>query len=790
MDLFDLEKELAQSKININLNENKNDGNKNKFLTSKIWESLEDLKIAELDEKVESIYKGLNKENIKILKEDIDKNNLENYFKGYPIYASYYPIGCLENLNSMVESTFMNGLINNEIINSDIEELTPYLFKFRRIKGDGDCFYRSLIFSFLENIIFNNQIMQLKELLILYNEKMNKNNKLINQKEYLKIINEMNISIVSEILYIIINQLETDISKAYIILLKAFLFCNSFDFSIIFFTRYLIYEYISTNENKIYSKEFQIEVGSLLPDDFIIDKGNKNEYCFENYYSLYLMKPKTFAEKIVIYVAPFVFNIKMNILMYNYGNNIEKSIIQEKKFLNENGNKNKLQAQINLLFRKAHYDVYYKFDEYEDFKKYFDIFSNKLEEGHFQKENHFMNDQEIKGDNDLFKNNFYSQMNNDLLNKNNNSNDNNNVSDNKINNNFNTDIIINRQYNLNNNKKSYDFNENCLDLNDNNNNSKNNNKYNDENNINKNNNCENKIDFDVNDNDIYLSENKINYGQQKCKICKINYIEFNKFNLCDKCLYTMLKKEVFSVFLKFLKDITNLVKSEEKFNYLIKNIKCKISMEDNITIKDLIKNSNYKLEDILLDIRSHMCLACAKEIKNRENCFVELPCKCRICCAKCFIIYLNIIGNHIALSNNNPAYFRHITLLTCFCGFIYNTQNILYMIKEMEKRELNYQKGVYQNYLYDLWNWRCFLCRNNFENRKNYVKVVFECEDIDKKLLNQNIEFKHLLCDECLPECIDLKGKNIFCKICELNHKINSLIKVNEYNEETNLIDF
>ena len=107
--------------------------------------------------------------------------------------------------------------------------------------------------------------------------------------------------------------MENDISKAYKILLKVFLFCKDFDTCLIFFTRYLIYEYISANEDKIYSKEYQVELGCLLPEDYVLDKGDKNEYFFENFYTLQLMTPKTFAEKIILYVSPFVFNIKLNI---------------------------------------------------------------------------------------------------------------------------------------------------------------------------------------------------------------------------------------------------------------------------------------------------------------------------------------------------------------------------------------------------------------------------------------------------------------------------------------------
>ena len=124
--------------------------------------------------------------------------------------------------------------------------------------------YRGLIFSLLENIILTNNIMQMKELLILYYEKINKNNKLIKEKDYLKQINKMNISIVTESLYLIVSEMENNILNAYEILLKVFLFCTDFDYGIIFFTRYLIYEYILANENKIYSKEYQVEIGYVL----------------------------------------------------------------------------------------------------------------------------------------------------------------------------------------------------------------------------------------------------------------------------------------------------------------------------------------------------------------------------------------------------------------------------------------------------------------------------------------------------------------------------------------------
>ena len=199
--------------------------------------------------------------------------------------------------------------------------------------------------------------MQMKELLILFHEKINPNNRLINEKEYLKVVSFVNIREILEILYLLITKMEKNyMQTAYTILLKVFIFDQDFDFGIIIFTRYLFYEYISANEDKIYSKDNQIEVGCLLPDEYIIDKGDKNEYFFENFYSEHLMKQRIFAEKIIVYMAPYVFNIYMNILDYNFGENGARSVIAEIRLNNEK--KDNFQCQINLLFRKNHYDVY------------------------------------------------------------------------------------------------------------------------------------------------------------------------------------------------------------------------------------------------------------------------------------------------------------------------------------------------------------------------------------------------------------------------------------------------
>ena len=364
---LNIDKELAQSKMSIKVNQEKN------FLSRRKWDYLNDNNINKLNNEINEVYKRMNKNQFEILNNQINKCNLDALYNNFNPRESVYRIGTLSSLDYLIETTYYSQPTHVNMMFSDKTKLEPYLYKFRTILGDGDCFYRGLIFSFLENIILSNNIMLMKELIIIYDEKINVKNPLIKEKDYLKEIEKLNISIVTQALYTILKIMEkNNIPLAYEVLLKIFLYCKDFDYGILYFTRYLLFDYISLNEDKIFSKENQIEVGCLLPEDFVIDKGEKNEYFFENFYSLQLMKPKTFAEKIVIYIAPFVFNSDINVLIYEYGAN---SFIEEKKFVSEKAP----EFQINLLFRKAHYDVYYKKDYYDKYKDKLDRLLNILE---------------------------------------------------------------------------------------------------------------------------------------------------------------------------------------------------------------------------------------------------------------------------------------------------------------------------------------------------------------------------------------------------------------------------
>ena len=682
---FSLEKELAQTKLNININEINDE---NKYLKKRHWDSLDDNKILFLEQKAEEIFKVLDKKRVDNLKQQINKCNLDNFYKNFRPKCNDKAIGSISSLDFLVETTFNCSPNHYDIMIEDREKLKSYIYKFRSVLGDGDCFYRGFIFSFLENIILTNNIMLMKELLILFHEKINPKNDLIKDKDYLLILHQMNFEIVTSILYILINQMESDIEKAYKSLLKVFLYCPDFDFGIIYFTRYLIYEFITANEDKIYSREFQLEVGCLLPEDYIIDKGDKNDYLFEDYFSLQLMQTKTFAEKIVLYIAPFVFNTNMNILIYDFGINGASSSIQEKLFLSDNDTSS--QIQINLIFRKSHYDIYYKINYYEEFKSYFNILKN------------------IKEDIQVINGNFLKQKEEDDEN-----------------------LRSEIEQNIDNNKN--------LPI---------------------------------------------------CLECKKQSYKLNEFFcLCDNCLLNNLKTSLLTAYMGFIQEKSNMIKGKEKLNYLLRKTVFNSEVQGMVPIQTALNNTEFKFEDIFLDVRIKLCIYCGENLKSKDDYFIKFPCDCRICSQSCFFNYVEILKQILNLYEKTEpfVYVKYINYLECFCGYFYHTNDVLYMINELEKRKLEEQKKVYQDYIKYVWIWKCMICLSPFKSKYMYYRVFLDTDEIgkkiDTKLLKSKKDLKHLLCGSCRQK-LNKDEKIIPCKICEFDHKVKNIVEVDEFNEE------
>ena len=273
----------------------------------------------------------------------------------------------------MVEQTYYY----DKFLKDQMIEETCYLKRimncWRRVAGDGNCFYRSVIFSWLEYLIFNKKINILKiviaNLYTKFDPSYEKNKDLpfnikqqfISQERFLALA----------ILEIIIRQLNSNqIEKAYLTLLKAFNVTRAFDRIMIFYLRYMLYEFISNNSNKLYRKDFPVLLGNLLPQEYEKEDGT---FLYKEYFINDLLKFYTCAEKLAVYLVPFVLKVNLNIVFYYFGKDCD---IENKFFSSYLQDKDKVKDTINVLYRKAHYDVCYSKEYYNNFEPLLENYCN------------------------------------------------------------------------------------------------------------------------------------------------------------------------------------------------------------------------------------------------------------------------------------------------------------------------------------------------------------------------------------------------------------------------------
>ena len=306
--------------------------------------------------------------NIYNTKNGLDKCDLTNIQK-YEVYE-------VQNIEKLVEQTYQYEYNFKEQMIEECAYLEKIIYSWRQIDGDGNCYYRSVMFSWLEYLIFNQKINVIKiiisNLYVKFNDKYiyTKRLPIDIQKEFTS-LEEIKISII--ILYLIIDSLTDNsineserIKNAYTILIKAFNFTISFDKIMILYIKYHLYEFIFENKDKIYSKNFEVLLGDLLPNKYIKEN---DEYDFDGYFNEDLLKYYTFAEKLAIYITPYILKMNITIIFYDFGND---TVILRKFFSSNLNNKESLY----FLFRKAHYDICYTKEYFFSYLKYFNIHKN------------------------------------------------------------------------------------------------------------------------------------------------------------------------------------------------------------------------------------------------------------------------------------------------------------------------------------------------------------------------------------------------------------------------------
>jgi hypothetical protein len=83
------------------------------------------------------------------------------------------------------------------------------------------------------------------------------------------------------------------------------------------------------------------------------------DFLFDDFFNEQLLKMETEAEKIVIYLTPYVLKTNLNILIYEFD---KDSSVLVKEFPCHLDNK----PEINLLYRKTHYDLIYSKSAFEN----------------------------------------------------------------------------------------------------------------------------------------------------------------------------------------------------------------------------------------------------------------------------------------------------------------------------------------------------------------------------------------------------------------------------------------
>ena len=343
---------------------NQNNVSQEQFLIPSDWEYTKDNINYEIEKKIQNYSNKINQKEMSCLIESIKKCDLKNILINKEYQFNVCPINNVENL---VESNFAYDKSYKEEISKHILLLNNYIYRWRNINGDGNGFYRAIIFSLLENIILTNNIKLIKEIIILFDEKINVNNPNVISRPYIKkYINNIDKNLIFQILFLIYKAMENpfSIGNPYEILIKSFNFCLPFDKGMIYFFRILIYEFILENSNKNYNEELNVKIGNLLPKEFITERG---DFLYDIFFEDKLLKMDSEADKIIVYLTPFIIKCDINIIIYNFEK--EEPVYQK---LLKCGMNNKF--KMNLLFRAIYYDIIYDKNYYEKFQKQFGIY--------------------------------------------------------------------------------------------------------------------------------------------------------------------------------------------------------------------------------------------------------------------------------------------------------------------------------------------------------------------------------------------------------------------------------
>ena len=268
------------------INEKKDDIEAREFHLSKNKYIEEDMKNAEALSQImgdfEPSHSDLMKQNFedKGLKNipDYDNELEEKIFSDGIIDEMNCPIGGVESFDSFIQKFFLSS--NGKVIAA----AKKFFSKWRRILGDGNSFYRILMFSIFEAYILSNKLEELKYLICE-----------IASDEYIEVYknNEIDYEKCFSIFSLLLNYIENkDNKKAYQLLLKSYLLKdNSFDKILIIYLKHVI----AINIDKI--------------KETLMKEGQENN---NNILNTYMIESSNIGPSfLIICMIPYIFDVNM-----------------------------------------------------------------------------------------------------------------------------------------------------------------------------------------------------------------------------------------------------------------------------------------------------------------------------------------------------------------------------------------------------------------------------------------------------------------------------------------------
>ena len=363
-------------------NNNNNDDNQPSFLSDSYIPHY-------TQEQFDQMCKQFNADEIRKLGNDLD-NEIDLSDPRCDNERTFDAIGSITNMDNLYKQQTNIHLMLTE----KIKQYPNLCYKWRKIKGDGNCYYRAIFYNYIELLILCNDTSRLRDVIVdmyskfqeqklialidKYNASKKQSNDNTNNNSAVHIIYYQHIILCMLLLYNTLTDSNTEanavnkVIKAYVYLIKCYNNIQVFDYGCILYLRYIVYKFIHANENKCYTHAFPVLLGNLLPESYEAQDGS---FMFEKFYEEFLLHLYTDAEKIIIYVTPFILDINLSVLMFEesskslqimkFINNVEESVS-----INNNNT-------VTILFRGNHFDLSYN----ETFVNMYEMYLNQYEYG-------------------------------------------------------------------------------------------------------------------------------------------------------------------------------------------------------------------------------------------------------------------------------------------------------------------------------------------------------------------------------------------------------------------------